>query len=220
MGFDQFLEQYPSSLYAAEARSLREEALYKEASAARTIEALERYIANYPQSVRAMEVTALVRKLRFEAAKEDGTAMAYEGFLRRYPNGANSEELRNGLPAVRKWEVDKKLGDLLIGMAPSTYVMITLSGAPKVVRSQKVESKEQLAEFQQLLKDGADPSAVHIAGYAPGGEERTGDGFSRISPGSPGKAVPAAKGGMTLVEYCGAIGLKQIPGLLTSHAGD
>jgi len=173
-------------------------------------------------------------RLDYDAARKTNTADAYEAFLKKYPKGADSDDLRSELPPLIKVRAATALGGLALEMAPSapvTYVATPFaSGINKGVlesRSGKIESPPNLAtlmlKFREMLEKGADPTLIRIACYRPSQLKSVGtskDGKSMISMdcGSPGKVVPAADGGITLLEYFTAIQLKEACDILNAHS--
>jgi len=68
-----------------------------------------------------------------------------------------------------------------------------------------------------MLSEGADPSAVRVAGFEPAREKQLGGGAVLHSTGKPGHIVRAEEGSMTLLEYCRVNGLKTIRALLIEY---
>ena len=67
-----------------------------------------------------------------------------------------------------------------------------------------------LSKLRVLLKEGADPNAVRIAGFEPAFEEKTSFGVIS-STGKLGWIVPAKKEGMSLLEYCRELDQTPLP---------
>jgi hypothetical protein len=156
----------------------------------------------------------------FDAARKVDSVSAIEDFLKRYPKGADSEQLKQELQAVREWEPRKKLGELIIRLCPQ----VTTSFMEGLKRTPSSSYKGDLSEIRSLLERGVDADAVRIEGFVAPVEESSIDTSggavrisSRYSPGSRGNAVRASKGGMTLLEYCKANSLNDAYDLLKSH---
>jgi hypothetical protein len=217
-----FLKQYPATSHTAEINELiMQVALRNSVSESMCSD----FLSRFPNSNLSPQVATKLREIRYKAARSAKTATSYEKFINEYPDGPDSMDLQEELPMIRKWGKSKQLGELLIDMAPKTNLNITdrdafLSSVPAS------ESDEKLAKFRKLLEDGADPNAVRIAGYTPGGQKKLSKGGhynnAYIRPdgtlllaGNPGMVVPASDGsGLTLLQYCEANGLNRASRLL------
>ena len=227
-GYEQYLKEYAQGKYVAEAKKQIAQLAFESAKTDGSEKAYEQFLASFPQSDAAPEATLRLRQLRLQTARTAETVVGYEQFLKQYPDGADSEELRKSLPAVKKWEETRKLGELVIQMAPKASIRLTMgafSGKGESETKLEIEPSPtlaaNLAEFRQLLEGGADPSTLRIAGFKPAGQTpMMGYNLAMMSTGEPGKVVPADKGGMTLFEYCKVNKLQDACALLAAHGGD
>lgn len=219
-----YRNQYPSGRYLLEAENLLENIDFKEAVAVDSETTYREFLKLYPNGKYRDEANKLAEQSAYKIAKKNKSIFIYEDFLKSYPNGEFSEEIRMYL---RPWEKAKRLGELVIAIAPKTILQITdrdafLSSVPSS------ETDEKLSKLQQLLDSGADPTAVRIVEYTPGGKKIATGGFYQngyltmidgtlyvLEGGNPGKVFPATYGsGLTLLEYCKENGLNRVLSLL------
>lgn len=218
--YQSYLKDLPNGRSAGEARQAIPKLAFETAARANTVESYEKFLARFPDHESAARATERARALRFDAAKNAESVSAIEDFLKRYPQGSDSEQLKLALPAVREWEPRKQLGELIIRLCPE----VTTSFMEGLKRTPSKTYKEDLATIRSLLERGVDANAVRIEGFVAPVEESSSDtsgGVVRMSfkysAGSRGQAVPANKGGMTLLDYCKANSLTDAYELLKSH---
>lgn len=167
-----FLKRYPQGADVEEAMRLLEQLALKNATTANSEEAYESFLSRFPNSDSGAEVTSQLRKIRYEAARNAKTVAAYEEFTERYPQGTDSDELQNGLPAVRKWEQAKLLGEIALRMAPTAsmkFAVAPVTGGtnPNLDRS-SCFTIEQSPRIRQEVYDfiaGEDPNLVRSSGF-------------------------------------------------------
>jgi hypothetical protein len=222
--YERYLKDFPNGRFTEEANKATPHLAFEKASRANTIQAYEDFGAKHPNHELATTAGEKARTLRFEVAKTSESVSTIEDFLKRYPQGADSETLKQELPAVREWEPRKQLGELIIRLCPKVTAGFLSSLAGKDRSTPSATYKEDLAEIRSLLERGVDPNAVRIEGFVASVEQSSVDtsgGVLRMSfnfsPGSPGRPVPASKGGMTLLEYCAANKLMDAESLLKSQ---
>lgn len=218
--YQSYLKDFPNGRFAGEARQAIPRLAYETAARANTVESYEKFLARFPDHESAALAKERVRALRFDAAKNAESVSAIEGFLKQYPQGTDSEQLRQALPAVREWEPRKQLGELIVRLCPE----VTTSFMEGLKRTPSATYKEDLATIRSLLERGVDANAVRVEGFVAPVEESSMDTSggairisSRYSAGSRGRAVPASKGGMTLLDYCKANSLNDAYELLKLH---
>jgi len=109
--YSQFLQKYPNSEYAAEARRARESSLWDVASGNFTSNnpseklenqnwALGYYIEQYPNGLHAIEAKNIYDPIAFKKAKAQGTIEAIESYLNNYPDGSFVSEAKESLSEV------------------------------------------------------------------------------------------------------------------------
>jgi hypothetical protein len=119
--------------------------------------------------------------------------------------------------SVRALAKSERLGELAIAMAPKYQIVFIPGASGQLEKNESPTLHENLIEFRELLHGGADPGAVRILGFEPGGATPIGGSLARLSTGKDGDVVPAAKGGMTLMDFCKANGLDGACALLAAH---
>jgi hypothetical protein len=220
--YAKYLAKYPDGRHGAEARTAMPVRAFDEAKSAGKIESYEAFIGKYPNHELAAKADQQLRAMLLKRTKEAESVAAVEAFLKRYPQGKDSDELRQGLPALREWEPRKKLGQLVIDLAPQHRY--SFMEGPQTIKSKTYD--EDLRQLQTLLKSGVDPATVNIEGYRPSKSESKmgslpGGGFTiqqSFDPGSCGTPVPASAGGMTLVNYCKANDMTDVLNVLQGKA--
>src|SRR5436305_840690 len=80
--YENFLSLYPNSLQAPEARRRYEDCLFREQTAAGTVQAFEKFIAAYPESPFRMQAEDSL----FSAATHHHTLEEYHAFAHNYPS--------------------------------------------------------------------------------------------------------------------------------------
>jgi hypothetical protein len=181
------------------------------------LSAVKQFLIDFPKSSiqgeaeQRLQVLKLadIRRRDFDDVCEAGDIDRYVAFLLKYDDLDDSAEVRRRLHAMGRWALGKRLGELALEMGPKQVMAMefsvtpftggglngTLSGgdAPHMVTlsPNPYQAAAALMRFRTLLEAGADPSAVRIASTRSGGR----GGTVQNSP------VPAAKGGMTLLQY-------------------
>jgi hypothetical protein len=240
-GYQEYITQYPNAAQSVDARKRVEQLKFDQAKAIGTSIAVESYLSEYPSSANAAEARKLDGALSFKEAHGADTADAYSRFIARFPNDPLAANARILLAQTKAFAASKHLGELAIRMAPkySTCSLLQIgnfqaaqanSGPPALEKTECPDLPQCIGEFRQLLDGGADPNAVRILGFEPGGKSPTGSVTARtvvrngqpyilLPSGKPGQVVPPSRGGMTLLEYCMANGLTGACDLLKAHAG-
>jgi hypothetical protein len=101
-GYEKFLQEYPHSKYADNARgrilALRDEQAWSAAQATNTIAAYNAYLEAWPGGVHVSDVnyqiTALQRAAAWKTLQNDPSAASLQAFLSIYPQGRESNEAR------------------------------------------------------------------------------------------------------------------------------
>ena len=93
--YEEFLEKYPDSEYAAEAIKRIEEQEYIVASELGTADAYRKYLEVHPEGSNSDDAKANHARLLFEEAKSEVSGAKMEEYLRRYPEGASAAEARH-----------------------------------------------------------------------------------------------------------------------------
>lgn len=218
-----YLAAYPSGRHADQAKELLAPLVFKSTEALGTVDRYEQFVARFPQSNLAADARSRIRRLRYELAVESATLAGHLRFLEQYPDGEDSDELRNALTTLPKWEESRKLGELVLAMSPRSHISFPMStglpGSPSLKTEKHAGADADLGILRQLLADGAVPAAVRVAGWEPGGVKAGPNdiGGFVMSTGSPGRIVPASQKGMTLLEYCKANKLDRVAELLWAH---
>lgn len=100
-GYQEFLNKYPSSNRASQAR-LRIQALrFEQALKLNTIEAYEEFLQEYPDGEQADQALLEIEKLRLEQATALNTVEAYKEFLQEYPYGEMADQARLEIEKLR-----------------------------------------------------------------------------------------------------------------------
>ncbi|MGD0767260.1 MAG: hypothetical protein ABSB42_03455 [Tepidisphaeraceae bacterium] len=214
-----YLKDFPSGTHRTEAESIDEALTYDRIRRDTSSYTLGRFLERFPRSshvpevaARLKEVDAHVRQERFQEAKQAGTIKAYENFLSLYPTGPDSDEFSPIAKAAR-------LGELAIEMAGTGSLTGNQWGWHPHFESGASPDPEKLAEFRQLVESGADPSLIRISGFqAPSVVPIGNNGAGRTDFGSSGYVVPAASGGMTLLDYLDATENKQAHDILNNSS--
>jgi ribosomal 50S subunit-associated protein YjgA (DUF615 family) len=226
-GFEAYLAGSPPSPGYAIAMNQLEKLMLEHPSG----DQCEEFLSRFPTSQIAPQVSTRLRKLRFEGAEIAGTLSAYDAFLQEYPKGEDSDYLRKVVPSKKAellLENAERLGQLAVDMCVGPRVEGGLNpqmgGYEFHVGGYTAPPTDspKLAEFRQLLKDGADSSLIRIAGLRPPTVPSFVpiDGVSRIDTrGSSGFVVPAASDtpGMTLLEYLDATNQQEAHDLLEQY---
>jgi hypothetical protein len=116
-------------------------------------------------------------------------------------------------------QATRRLGEVAIRMAPKGALSMNMNSndvrlaAPDSSRSLQPD----LAEFAQLLNEGAAPSAVRIAGFEPAGQRSLSNGLTLMTSGNPGHVVPPDSSGYRLYEYLKINRLDDAIHLLAAH---
>lgn len=219
-----FIREYPSGALSEQARELLEAMALSAADRVNSVPAYEKFLSRFPDGRSASKVEQKVRALSYEAAVKGRTVALYEQFLTRYPQGDDSAELQKRLSDIRRWEEVKVLGDIIVRMAPKSQMSMSMDlvGGPRVGPIETFKSptyKQDLDELRARLDAGANPNMVRIADFElPGTKPVPGNpNLVLQSLGNSGKPVPAAEGGMSLLEYCKINKLDEAYKVLLAH---
>jgi hypothetical protein len=93
----EFLDDYPESKYAQEARNKLEQAEWSAAKAKNSTIALRRFSEKYPQSRYKDQALLMLQELAWSKAKKSDSVQAYSRFLRKYPNSRYKEHANQAL---------------------------------------------------------------------------------------------------------------------------
>jgi len=224
-----FLYKHPQSKHSPQAEKNLELLRFENAKASDSIVAYESYLILHPKGFAFSDAQKRLRQLRYNSATEQKTVKAYEAFLAQYTEGSDVDTLKAELPALRLLEPSLILGREIMRYAPSAFVD---RWTGRMVTERRDPTSEQLYNLEQKLSAGADPNAVRVSGFSPprescnpcasstppsdGGRHTTYEVWI-FSPGTPGRIVPAEKGGMTLLEYCWKNRLISIARLLAEY---
>jgi hypothetical protein len=216
---EEYLKDFPSGAHKTEAESIDEALTYERIRHDTSPYTLGQFLERFPGSSHVPEIAARLQKVdahdrqeRFQEAKQAGTINAYENFLSHYPTGPDSDEFSPTVKAAR-------LAELAIEMAGTPSATGDKLGWHFHFESGASPDPEKLAEFRHLVESGADPSLIRISGFqAPSVVPIGNNGAGRTDWGNSGYVVPAASGGMTLLEYLDATENKQAHDLLLNNS--
>ncbi|EJF09322.1 hypothetical protein [Pontibacter sp. BAB1700] len=117
--FISFLEEFPNSYYAKEAKSKRDESLiWEKALSSRSSEGIDEYLKKYPKGYFSSQANEYKSKWLFERARaldenlncmslptNEKAIQLYKEYLREYPNGQHVAEAKN---RVLLWDISSK----------------------------------------------------------------------------------------------------------------
>jgi hypothetical protein len=118
-------------------------------------------------------------------------------FFSLYSEGPDVDEFRRGLPAARKLDKALALAGAIMKHAPKSSIQMSNFSMTGMNTERSDPTPQDLMNLEIMLKDGADPNIV--------------------TTGRRGKPVRAARGGMTLLEYCRVQKLDSIAKLLKKY---
>jgi hypothetical protein len=125
--------------------------------------------------------------------------------------GAMARAAASALPRDSVLQLSRRLGAVAIRMAAGgqQQLMVSDQGVQMAPPAASAPAATDLAEFRQLLADGADPMAVRIAGFQPAGPRSLGGSVTMMSSGNAGWVVLAPEPGLTLPLYLKKANLPQ-----------
>lgn len=222
-GYEKFLKSNPNSKYAANAGRRLDELRFAQAKAKDTkgdydaYNAYEAYLKQHPDGSGAGFARSRQREIHYALAQKNMSAPLIKSFLAKYDEGDDAETLKAALPAAEELEKARSLGKSIMRHAPQSFIQMTNFNVTGMETTRSDPTAEDLKKLEEMLQKGADPNAVRIAGFQPAGKTPVGNGLVSYSSGRPGMVVRAENGGITLLEYCRANGLKTIEALLIKH---
>jgi outer membrane protein assembly factor BamD (BamD/ComL family) len=98
--YDKFLQEYPQSQYAEEARQTKEQLFCEEVNVRNTVEGYNSYLDRHPKGTCSAEVLKKLEPLLWKDAEQKSTISSYDGYLKKYQNGiyvAEAKEKRERL---------------------------------------------------------------------------------------------------------------------------
>ena len=96
-GYEQFLEQYPESRFAADARQALENLRFKQVQKENTLDAFNGFLELHPDGEHAEEARKTVETLRWVQAQRQNSRESYERYIEAYPEGRFAEEAQERL---------------------------------------------------------------------------------------------------------------------------
>jgi len=85
--YSKFIDEYPDSEFASEAKKLKEEMVFEKAKTTNSISEYDSYLKEYPNGSYVTEANKLKEDLEFKEAKQKNTVEAYNSYLKKYPDG-------------------------------------------------------------------------------------------------------------------------------------
>ena len=215
--YEKFLAEFPQTKHTEEANNVLESRRYQQALGEDSIHSYATYLKHHPDSPRAKAAEKRLRELRYAYVKKVGTVEVYETFFSLYSEGPDVDEFRRGLPAARKLDKALALAGAIMKHAPKSSIQMSNFSMTGMNTERSDPTPQDLMNLEIMLKDGADPNAVSIAGFEAAGKQKLSNGMSIVTTGRRGKPVRAARGGMTLLEYCRVQKLDSIAKLLKKY---
>jgi len=102
--YEEFIQKYPDSEFAKEAKKSIEELKYEKTKSENTIEAFQRFIEKYPGTEFLKEANKRIEKLEYEKSKSENTIEAFQRFIERYPD---TEFLKKANEGIEELEYEK-----------------------------------------------------------------------------------------------------------------
>ena len=192
--FTLFLNKYPKSEHASQAKQALKKLYWIAAEQDNTVDSYNKFLNKYPDGSGVEEALSRIRELRYADARQRRTVAAFETFFASYSEGPDVNTLRAEFPAIQAIEKSMTLGRAIMKHAPQTYIQMSNFSVTGKTTERSDPTTEDLSRLRAMLSEGADPSAVRVAGFEPAGEKQLGGGSFHTRLGSPVGSSEMKKG--------------------------
>jgi outer membrane protein assembly factor BamD (BamD/ComL family) len=104
-GYKSFVERYPNSSRAKEARSRAEAASFREAEVENTVDAYRTFLEEYPKSIFALKAQDRYEELLYLDVVQQQTPEAYRSYLTAFPRGRYAHQIGQRLASLQEDDI-------------------------------------------------------------------------------------------------------------------